>query len=82
MPLDINLNKDLHEGVNWLCSLTNRLCDTYPNFFLKTTPKQMSSAYALAWDPRHSPDGFPSSSCIVEDIDRVVDEVYLKIFKY
>ena len=42
----------------------------------------MSSAYACACDPWHLLDGFPSSSRIVQDIDRVVDKVYLKIFKY
>ena len=82
MPSDSNLNKDLHEGVNWLCSLTNWLCNSDPKNFSKTTPKQMLSAYARAWDPIHSPDGFPSSNRIVQDIDRVVDEVYLKIIKY
>ena len=42
----------------------------------------MLSAYACALDLRHSPDGYPSSRHIIEDIDRVVDKVYLKIFKY
>ena len=27
--MDRNLNKDLHEGVNWLCCITNCLDDTF-----------------------------------------------------
>ena len=44
MPIVRNLNKDLHEGANWLCCLTNRLDNTDLTKFSKTTPKQMLSA--------------------------------------
>ena len=44
MPMDSNLNKDLHEGVNWLCCITNCLDNTDPKKLLK----QMLSAYARA----------------------------------
>ena len=77
MPLDCNLNKDLHEGVNWLCSITNRLDDSNPVKFSKTTSKRMLSAYARAWDTSLLPEGYPSAKRIVQDIDRVVDEAYL-----
>ena len=50
MPLDSNLNKDLHEGVNCLCSITNHLNNFNLVKFSKTTVTQMLSAYAQAWD--------------------------------
>ena len=81
MPLDSNLNKDLHEGVSWLCAVTARLDDSDPNKFSKTTPKRALSAYRRAWYPTFLPEGFPNSQRIVRDVDRVVDEVYLRIFR-
>ena len=43
MPLDCNLNKDSHKGVNWLCSITNRLDNFNPVKFSKTTATWMLS---------------------------------------
>ena len=39
MPLDSNLNKDLHESVNWLCSIPNCLDNSNPVKLSKTTLK-------------------------------------------
>ena len=48
MPLDSNLKKDLHEGVNWLCPITNRHDNSKFVNFSKTTLKRMVSAYTRA----------------------------------
>ena len=40
----------------------------------------MLSAYARAWDTSRLPEGYPSAKRIVQDIDRVVDKAYLRIF--
>ena len=77
LPLDSNLNKDLHEGVNWLCSITNRLDNSNPVEFSKTTSKQMLSAYAREWDTSLLPEWYASVQRIPQDIDRVVYETYL-----
>ena len=81
MPMDSNLNKDLHEGVNWLCCITNRPDNTDQRKFSKTVPKRMLSAYARAWDTSLLPEGYPSAKRIVQDVDCVVDEAYLRIFE-
>ena len=78
--LDSNLNKDLHEGVNRLYSITSCLDDLNPVKFSKIGLKQMLSAHAQAWDTFLLPKGYPSAQRIQQDIDRVVDEVYLTIF--
>ena len=70
MPLDSNLNKDLREGVNWLCSITNCLDDSNPVKFSKTTSNRLLSAYARAGDTPHLPEWFPSAQRIQQDIDR------------
>ena len=81
MPLDCSLNKDLHEGVGWLCAITTNLSSDDPKKFDKSTPKRARSAYLRAWDPRHEPDGFPSSKRIVEDIEKVVYDNLFKIYE-
>ena len=81
MPMDSNLNKDLHEGVNWLCCITNRPDNTDQRKFSKTVPKRMLSAYARAWDTSLLPEGYPSAKRIVQDIDCVVDKACLRIFE-
>ena len=40
----------------------------------------MLSAYARAWDTSLLPEGYPSAQRIKQDIDCVVDKVYLQIF--
>ena len=75
--MDSNLNKDLHEGVNWLCCITNRLSDNDPHKFSKTTPKWMLSSYTRAWDTSLLPEGYPNAKRIVQDIDYVVDNAYM-----
>ena len=80
MPLDSNLNKDLHEDVSWHCLVTNRLDSNDPKKFSKTTPKKARNAYLRLWDPTLIPHGSPCSKRIVEDIYRIVDEVLMKIF--
>ena len=80
MPWDSNLNKDLHDGVNWLCSIINRLDNSNHVKFAKTTLKQMFTAYARAWYTSLLPEGCPSAQRIQQDIDFVVDEGYLQIF--
>ena len=77
IPLDSNLNKDLHEGVNWLCSIANRLDNPNPVKFSKTTSKRMLSAYVRAWDTSLLPEGYPSVQKIQQDIDCVVRKAYL-----
>ena len=57
VSLDSNLNKDLHESVNWLYSITNRFDDSNPVEFSNTTSKRMLSAYARAWDTSLLPAG-------------------------
>ena len=81
MPLDCSLNKDLHEGVGWLCALTSNLSSDDPKKFDKSTPKRARNAYPRAWDPRHEPDGFPSSKRIVEDVEKVIYENLFKIYE-
>ena len=39
----------------------------------------MLSSYARAWDPSFLPEEFLPSYRVVEDIDRVVEEAYIKI---
>ena len=58
----------------------NRLDDSNPVKFSKTTSKRMLSAYTRAWDTSLWPEGYPSAQRIQQDIDRVVDEAYLEIF--
>ena len=77
MPLDSTLNKDLHEGVNWLCSITNRLDDSNPVKFSTTTLKRLLSAYARAWDTSLLPEEYPSAQRIKQDIYCVFDKAYL-----
>ena len=82
MPLDSHLNQDLHKSVDVHTIITKSLNHNDPLKFSKRTPKVMSSAYRRIWDPRHGPNsGCPASNRICEDINRVVDEVYLSIYK-
>ena len=41
----------------------------------------MLSAYLRLWDPKNGIHGFPSAARIEEDINRLVDETYLRIFQ-
>ena len=77
MPLDGNLNTDLHEGVNWLCSIRNCLDDFNPFKFSKINSKQMLSAKTQAWDASLLPEGYPSAKRTQQEIDHVVDKPYL-----
>ena len=81
MPMDAHLNQDTHESVDRHCNVTSHLLDTDPRKFSKRTPNKLRSAYKRVWDPSLGPEGgAPSSKRIKEDIERVIDETYLKIF--
>ena len=41
----------------------------------------MLSAYARAWDTSLLPEGYPSAKRIVQEIDSIADEAYLRIFE-
>ena len=75
MPMESNLNKALHEDVNWLCCITNHLDNTDQK--KKTTPKWMLSAYVRAWDTSFLPEGCPLAKRIVQDIDCVVVKAFV-----
>ena len=89
MPLDAHLNQDLHVAVDRHVNLTQHLPDylpdgrtPHPNKFSKRTPKVLSSAYKRVWDPSLGPmAGAPLGARIIEDIQRVVNKTYLKIFE-
>jgi len=82
MPLDAHLNQDLHENVDRHVNLTSHLPDDHPNKFSKRTPKHLAYAYKRIWNPALGPHGgAPSSKRIREDIERVVNKTYLKIFE-
>ena len=80
MPLVSNLNKDLHDGVNWLCSITNYLDNFKPIKFSKKTGKRMLSAYTRAWDASFLPEGYPSAQRNKQHINCVDDEAFLGVF--
>ena len=81
MPLDAHLNQDLHSETDYHVLLSNSLPDDDKRKFSKRTPKKCAEAYKRIWDPSLGPDaGAPTSKRIKEDIDRVVDETYRKIF--
>ena len=82
MPLDSHLNQDLHTAVDQHAILTKSLKANDPIKFSKRTPKLMNNAYLCIWNPSlgiHC--GAPTSNRIIEDISRVVDEVYFLIYK-
>ena len=82
MPLDSNLNKDIHEAAHSHCVYTADLPDTDPRKFSLNTPKRALNAYQRLWDPSLGPDaGVPSSKRIIEDVRRVVDEVLPRLFE-
>ena len=82
MPLDEHLNQDIHDAVDRHVNLTQNLPDDHPQKFSKRTPKQLSRAYRRIWDPTLGPDaGAPTSKRIKEDVERVVNETYMKIFE-
>ena len=81
MPMDAHLNQDTHESVDRHCNLTSHLPDSDPRKFSKRTPNKLRSAYKRVWDPELGPEGgAPTGERIKQDIDRVIDETYLKIF--
>ena len=42
----------------------------------------MRSTYLRIWDPLHGPDGgCPDSNRIQQDINRIIDETYVRIFQ-
>ena len=82
MTLDSHLNQDLHECVDRHVNLTSHLPDGHPNKFRKRTPIHLSSAYKRIWDPSLGKNaGAPLGKRIIEDIQRVVNETYLNIFR-
>ena len=82
MPLDEHLNQDIHDAVDRHVNLTQHLPADHPHKFSKRTPKQLSKAYHSIWDPTLGPDaGAPTSKRIKEDVERVVNETYIKIFE-
>ena len=81
IPMDSNLNKDLHEGVKWLCCIINSMCNSETKKISKTTATGLLSAYRRAWDTSLLSEGYPSAKRIVQDIYRVVDYAYLRIFE-
>ncbi len=80
MPLDSHLNKDIHEAVKTHSTYTNSLDRNDPKKFSITTAKRGQSAYRRVWDPSFEPDGgVPNSEHIMQDVDRIFDEVILKL---
>ena len=76
-PWTDNLNKDLHENINWICCIINSLNNSDPNKFCKITPKPMLSVYARVWDTSLLSGGYTIAQQIVQDISNVVDKAYL-----
>ncbi len=80
MPLDSNLNKDIHEAVKTHSTYTNTLDRKDPKKFSISTAKRGQSAYRRVWDPSFGPDGgVPSIQRIMQDVDRIFDEVIMKL---
>ena len=77
--LDYHLNEDSHNGVDDHCIITRHLSDDDPLKFSTRTPKQMLSAYLRIWDTKLGTNGCPSAKRIEEDINRLVDETYLRV---
>ena len=81
MPLDCHLNQDLHLCVDRHVNMTSHLEDTNEDKFSRRTPKHTQSAYKRIWDPSlGSEAGAPLGKRIIEDVERVVNETYLRIF--
>ena len=81
MPLDCHLNQDIHSCVERHINMTSHLPDDHPDKFSKRTPKHTQSAYKRIWDPALGPDaGAPLGKRIIQDVERVINETYLRIF--
>ena len=78
--MDYHLNEDLHTGADEHSIITQHLNDDDPLKFSLRTPKTMPSAYLRIWDLNNGIHGYPSAARIEQDINRLVDETYLRIF--
>jgi hypothetical protein len=67
MPLDNNLNQDLHLDVNRNVEATISLDEDDTNKFSLSTPKRVTSAYLRIWETVG-----PSPKRIVEDIQQII----------
>ena len=79
-PLDYHLNEDCHTTVDDHCIITRHLPDDDALKFSTRTPKLMLSSYLRLWDTNLGVNGCPSAKRIEEDINRLVDETYLRVF--
>ena len=80
ITLESNLNKDINEGAKTHCVYTAHLPDEDPRKFSLSTPAWTISTHTRLWDPHIGPDkGFPSSRKFMEDVNCVIDKVFLLI---
>ena len=79
MPMDSNLNKDLHEGAKSHCVYTANLPESDPQKFFLSTPAL--NTYWGLWDPELGLDGrVPRSKHIKENINQLIGKVLLHIY--
>eukprot|EP00957_Ditylum_brightwellii_P212155 15367026-Ditylum_brightwellii.AAC.1 len=82
--MDANLNKDLHDGVCRQVSMMRCLQDTDEHQSSMMTQKKGAEAYLHLWKPAHQlvnvEHGIPSSSCIIQDMESIRNETYMKIY--
>ena len=78
MPLDCSLNKDIHKGMRRHFIYINKL-DKNDEKISINTQKQGVHAYRQLWDPKHLPEGIPSSAFIIQDINQIINENMMRI---
>jgi hypothetical protein len=67
MPIDNNLNQDLHLDVNRNADATISLDEDRPNKFSLSTPNRVTAAYLRIWETVG-----PSPNQISEDIEQII----------
>ena len=75
MPLDQQLNKDVHDAVDYHVILTQDLDDDDERKFSMRTPKHGLSAYLRIWDHH------PPSKRIIHDIDETLSSMKIIVEK-
>ena len=81
MPLDENLNQDVHESVDRCMNLKAHLLDSYLDNFSKRTPNHLACVYKQIWELIMGIHSVAlTHKQIKEDVTRLVQETHLKNF--
>lgn len=78
MPLDCHLNQDIHLAVKRHAAITDHLPSSDARKFSIATPHAAVNAYLCIWN---HPQGVPSSSRIINDINCIIDVHLLSIME-